>query len=242
MNEVIVSQKHADQTMDSDEIADLVESRADNVKRTIERLALKGIIALPPMEEKPTAGRSSKVYVFSGEKGKRDSIIVVAQLSPKFTARLVDRWQELEQANTKLAPALPNFADPVAAARAWADEVEAKQVAIKQVATLEPKALALDTIADTAGTYCIRDCAKSIGIQESKLIQMLIDKKWIYREGGKLKPYATKIQSGVFVSRISPVITNKNTGEEQVHINMRVTAFGLTRITGLVNRVRGVTA
>lgn len=48
------------------------------------------------MEEKPTAGRPAVEYVFSGEQGKRDSIIVVAQLSPEFTARLVDRWQELE--------------------------------------------------------------------------------------------------------------------------------------------------
>jgi hypothetical protein len=37
-----------------------------------------------------------KHYRFTGEQGKRDSIVVVAQLSPEFTARLVDRWQELE--------------------------------------------------------------------------------------------------------------------------------------------------
>lgn len=239
MNEIIVSQKHADQAMDSDEIAELVESRPDNVKRTIERLALKGIIALPPMEEKPTAGRSSMVYVFSGEKGKRDSIIVVAQLSPQFTARLVDRWQELEKA---IAKPIFDLDNPVSLRQALLGYTEKVIELEHKVAELTPKAKALDTIADTAGTYCIRDCAKNIGIQESKLIQMLIDKKWIYREGGKLKPYATKIQSGVFVGRLSPVITNKNTGEEQVHINMRVTAFGLTRITGLVNRVRGIAA
>jgi hypothetical protein len=29
--------------------------------------------------------------------GKRDSYVVVAQLCPEFTAKLVDRWQELEQ-------------------------------------------------------------------------------------------------------------------------------------------------
>lgn len=84
-------------SMTSDDIAVLVGSRHDSVKRTIERLADSGTIALPPMVEKPTAGRPTTTYVFEGEKGKRDSIVVVAQLSPEFTARLVDRWRELEE-------------------------------------------------------------------------------------------------------------------------------------------------
>jgi len=84
-------------TMTSQEIADLVESRHDSVKRTIERLSNQGVITFPPLVEKSsTGGRPAAEFVFSGEKGKRDSIIVVAQLSPEFTARLVDRWQALE--------------------------------------------------------------------------------------------------------------------------------------------------
>jgi len=88
-------------TMSSREIADLVDSRHDSVRRTVERLAERGVIALPPLVEKATAGRPAAEYVFSGEQGKRDSIIVVAQLSPEFTARLVDRWQELEEKASK---------------------------------------------------------------------------------------------------------------------------------------------
>lgn len=38
---------------------------------------------------------------FESEEGKRDSIIVVAQLSPEFTARLVDRWKELEEERSR---------------------------------------------------------------------------------------------------------------------------------------------
>ena len=83
-------------SMTSQEIADLVESRHDSVKRTIERLANQGVIEFPPSVEIPTATKPTTVYQFTGEQGKRDSIIVVAQLSPEFTARLVDRWQELE--------------------------------------------------------------------------------------------------------------------------------------------------
>lgn len=88
-------------TMTSIEIAELVEKRHDNVKRTIETLSSQGVIRLPQIEESEKINNLGlpqrvKVYMFTGDQGKRDSIIVVAQLSPEFTARLVDRWQELE--------------------------------------------------------------------------------------------------------------------------------------------------
>jgi len=47
-------------TMSSREIAELVEKRHDNVKRTIETLLERGVIASPQIEEKPTAGRPAK--------------------------------------------------------------------------------------------------------------------------------------------------------------------------------------
>ncbi len=86
--------------MTSVEIADMVEKRHDNVKRTIETLAEQSVISLPQLEEvkiqRERRLEASQAYIFEGEKGKRDSIVVVAQLSPVFTARLVDRWNELE--------------------------------------------------------------------------------------------------------------------------------------------------
>lgn len=84
-------------SMTSIEIAELVGKRHDNVKRTIETLILRHVITSPQIEEKPTAGRPTTYYLFEGERGKRDSIIIVAQLCPEFTARLVDRWRELEE-------------------------------------------------------------------------------------------------------------------------------------------------
>ncbi|HBH5174575.1 TPA: Rha family transcriptional regulator [Escherichia coli] len=89
-------------SMTSIEIAELVGKRHDNVKRTIETLDKGGVIVRPQIEvfEKINnlgLRRSVEAYVFEGEQGKRDSIIVVVQLSPEFTARLVDRWRELEE-------------------------------------------------------------------------------------------------------------------------------------------------
>ncbi|HFS2213927.1 TPA: Rha family transcriptional regulator [Escherichia coli] len=88
--------------MTSIEIAELVGKRHDNVKRTIETLAKGGVVRSPQIEVSERINNlgfkvQHEHYLFEGEQGKRDSIIVVAQFCPEFTARLVDRWRELEE-------------------------------------------------------------------------------------------------------------------------------------------------
>ncbi len=85
--------------------------------------------------------------------------------------------------------------------------------------------------------YCILECAKTIGIKERDLINLLLQKKWCYRDAEKkLQPHAQYMLNGVFTNKASPIIKNQNDGQERVFLHMRVTAFGLTRITGLVNK------
>ena len=83
------------------------------------------VIQLPPMTEvkqNQSLSPNSKtaVYVFSGEQGRLDSIVVVAQLSPEFTAALVKRWDELERGAAQPVVTLPDFTNPALAARAAA--------------------------------------------------------------------------------------------------------------------------
>ncbi|QNQ63257.1 Rha family transcriptional regulator [Brucella sp. 6810] len=108
-------------TMSSLEIAEVVKSRHDDVKRSIRRLSEKGVIQLPPTAEVRNH-LNQKVEVY--EVGERDSYVVVAQLSPEFTAALVDEWQRLKNGG-----ALPDFTNPVIAARAWAEQYEARLAA-----------------------------------------------------------------------------------------------------------------
>lgn len=98
--QTIVNGKHA--TMSSREIADVVESRHDDVKRSIERLVSKGVIVQPPLADEQSMDelgrpRITQVYLMD----KRSSLIVVAQLCPEFTARIVDRWQAKVMVNKK---------------------------------------------------------------------------------------------------------------------------------------------
>src|SRR5690606_41890884 len=50
------------QQMLSADISTITNIRLDSVKRTIERLAERRVITLPPTVEKPTAGRTSTEY------------------------------------------------------------------------------------------------------------------------------------------------------------------------------------
>lgn len=174
-------------TMSSREIAELVESRHDNVKRTIERLAEKGLIRFTPTEETSHEGagaRSVEVY----RVGKRDSYVVVAQLSPEFTARLVDRWQELEEAARR--PALPDFTNPVAAARAWADEVEAKQIAVAALEEAKPKLDAYDHFLGSRSEHLnLQRAMKMLGIGPNRGIAALRDSGVLFGSPATPKQY-----------------------------------------------------
>ena len=124
-------------TMSSREIAKLVDSRHSNVCVTIERLMSSGVIGgYAAMQY--THPQNQQVYHYY-EVNKRDSYVIVAQLCPEFTARLVDRWQELEAQVTQQAPKLPTtFAE---ALRLAAELEEQKETLRLQNEAMKPAAL-----------------------------------------------------------------------------------------------------
>ena len=79
-------------TMTCKDMSMLFDKRHDSVKRTIKNLVSRGVIELPHSVIIPTATKPAEIFVFKGNQGKRDSLIVAAQLSPEFTASIVDRW------------------------------------------------------------------------------------------------------------------------------------------------------
>jgi len=82
------------QTMSSREIADLTEKRHDNVMAVCRSLRESGVC--PEIKETPYINPQNRQTYDECILTKRDSLILVARLSPEFTARIVDRWQELE--------------------------------------------------------------------------------------------------------------------------------------------------
>lgn len=169
MNTSITSLLPSQQMLSSD-ISIITNIRLDSVKRTIERLAERRVIALPPTVEKPTAGRPSTEYVFSGEQGKLDSITVVAQLCPEFTAAIVKRWYELE----KQTPAF-DINNPQHLLQAI--EVQAKQ---NLLLTSENKALsqAIETITHTEHGVKFQQACKILNVKQQELAEWLRKHNW----------------------------------------------------------------
>ena len=184
-------------TMSSREIADLVDSRHDSVKRTIERLVAQGVIESPPLVDfKNINNVAGQEYVFSGEQGKRSSIIVVAQLSPEFTARLVDRWQELEAAQAKPPAQLSRMEILELAMQAEQGRIEAE----KKLALAAPKVAFVDKYVQATGLFTFREVAKLLKANEARFREFLLDQKIMYRLGfgGDLTAYQNHADAGRF--------------------------------------------
>lgn len=221
------------QTMSSREIAELTGKEHRHVKRDCEVMLVELELSLEGYAQNWTHPQNSQTYV--EYLLPRDLVeTLITGYNIKLRHAVLNRLRELED----LAKQPVNLSNPQMLRAALLGYTEKVIELEHKVEILEPKAKALEVIASTTGTYNIRECAKAIGIGERKLVGLLLGKGWCYREeSGRLQPYAEKVTAGIFINRPSPVITNRNTGEEKVHLHMRITAFGLTRITGLVNKL-----
>lgn len=191
MNMPILTQfGNSEQSMTSLEIAELVEKRHDNVKRTIQTLVERRVITLPHFEEKATAGRPIGFFVFKGEKGKRDSIIVVAQLCPEFTARLVDRWAELEGKNRELSK--------MEILQMALESEQQKLVLQQQLEIQAPKVAFVDKYVAGNGNKTFRQVAKLLGANERKFRDFLKKEKIMYKLNGEWLAYQNHIDAKRF--------------------------------------------
>ena len=208
-------------TMSSREIAELVGSRHADVIRTIDRLLDRGTISgcTPAAYTHEQNGQTYHEY----RVGKRDSYVIVAQLSPEFTARLVDRWQELEaQQQTRIPQSL---SEALRLAADQAEQIEAQQQAL---AIAAPKAEFVDRYVVADGSMSFRQVAKLLSANERKFRQMLLDQGVMYYLGGVLTPYQQHIDAGRF-----EVKTGTSERNQHAFTQARFTPKGLQWVAGL---------
>ena len=99
---------------------------------------------------------------------------------------------------------LPDFTNPVIAARAWADEVEKKQLAESKVKELAPKAEIYDKISDCTNLKTVSEVAKVIGTGEIRLFKFMRENHIIMPSPSTI-PYQKFITAGYFQVKTKPL-------------------------------------
>lgn len=209
-------------TMSSQEVADLVESRHDSVKRSVERLAERGVIQRSPLVEvKNHQGQS--VWVYNLE--KRDTLVLVAQLSPEFTARIVDRWQELEAKQVK-----PTELSRMDILKIAMEAEQGRLEAEKKLAIAAPKVEFVDSYVQAkSGSMGLREVCKVLRAKEPEFVSFLLERGFMYRTTPEspLTPKADHIHNGRFEAK-----TGMSRDNGHVFVQYKFTSKGVEWIAG----------
>ncbi len=170
MNEISTITK---QTMSSLEIAELTGKRHDHVLRDIRQL-------LHQLEDSPKLGSGFKTGTYVAGNGKNENCFnldydsttcLLTGYDAKSRMVVIKRWQELESKSI----VLPDFTNPAIAARAWADEVEAKFIAQAENEKNRPKVEFAEKVRALDGSISVGDFAKLIGTGQNRLFKRLRD-------------------------------------------------------------------
>ena len=229
-------------TMVSLEIVDFINAHRLETNNRVAKLRHADFMAkVPkvlglPLSEKfrsvyvdPT-GRELPCYKFE----KREACLMAMSYSYELQAQIFDRMTAMENA-LKEQTNQPNLNDPHQLRSLLLGYAEQNIQLQQQVEKLEPKALALDAIADTGSLFRIRDAAQAVGVPERKFIQFLMTNKWVYRDaGGTLCAYSHRLDQKVMQTKVTQVIeTPEGT---KVRTQAMVTAKGITRLAALVEK------
>ena len=156
-------------TMSSREIAELTGKEHKNVIRTVKDLLAAEILdaQIEPLKFE-YRGQWFDYY----ELKKRDSLVLVARLSPEFTAHIVDRWQELEK---QVKQTNVDLHDPHALRRALLNYTEQVIYLETQNQSLERT---IDTITQTPAGVKFQQACKILNVKQAVLANWLRQHSW----------------------------------------------------------------
>lgn len=210
MNDLIKIESNNEVSMTTVEIAERTGKRHDHVMRDTEKMLaeLHGEGDLPKFGEvyKTHLNQEYKCYRLP----KREVLILVSGYSIKLRAAIIDRLDELERGAVFQ---LPDFNNPVEAARAWADEREQRMLetaradeAVRTKAQISDKKTATALATASAATRRANKLADELGQGKNWKQVKAID--WI--------PYVFRSRDGVTLSQIGKHLTkiSKEKGRE----------------------------
>lgn len=233
MNDII--QSSTAMRMSTREIADLTRKRHSNVMRTAESLDESGVITLSQIERVENPG-PGPTWINHYTLDKRDSLVLVARLSPEFTAAVVDRWQELESKQPQSSFVIPTTLS--GALQLAADQAKKIEDQEKQLSLAAPKVDFYNAVTKSEDAISIAEVAKTLnvkGLGQNKMFKLLREKGVLQTGGAKHnQPYQKHVDAGHF--RL--VETSWVAGNGDVRINMKTVVLqkGLDYIRKLIEK------
>jgi anti-repressor protein len=103
-----------------------------------------------------------------------------------------------KELGAKQIPALPDFNNPVIAARAWADAKESEQAALVQLEAARPAVEFVERYVEAKSSKCLSDVAKLLKHKPQAFFKLLSDNEVIFKRSGSWIPYQKHIDKGRF--------------------------------------------
>ncbi len=194
-------------TMSSREIAEITHKEHKNVLRVIRDLIEQNLVA----QIEPLKFEYRNQWFDYYELNKRDTFVVVARLSPEFTAAVVDRWQALENRQKPTALIPQSFSEALMLAAQLQAEKERNA----------PKVAFVDHYVEVGTSKSFRETAKILKIPERALVNRLVEDKYLYRQSGVLLPYQSAHTKDLFTVKTGTAEHGHN------YTQTRVTSKGI---------------
>lgn len=203
--------------------------------------AIKNLVAKEP-QLGLTNFRPNKIKDLSGEyighyDMDRDGFVLLAMgftgdKALRFKMKYIAAFNAMEAELRRRPPIDPAkvLNDPAALRGLLLTYSEKVQTLEQHVSDLLPKADALQKIAESEGSFCVTDAAKTLQVQPKVLFGFLRSHRWMYTRPGSSQElaYQDKLASGYLEHKTTTI--TKSDGSEKSVTQVRVTPRGLVRL------------
>ncbi|POA88023.1 phage antirepressor KilAC domain-containing protein [Pseudomonas protegens] len=186
-------------TMSSPEIAELTGKQHKHVIRDIREMLVE-LEKDGPVLGHVRETKDGRGYTTLFELDKELTETLLTGYSIPLRHRVIRRLNELQAKldGPRVIATLPDFSNPAAAARAWAEQFELQQTANQALIEAAPKIAFVEKYVKSTGLKGFRQTAKLLGANEARFREFLLDKKIMYRMGGEWQAHAQHINAGRF--------------------------------------------
>ena len=169
---------------------------------------------------------------------KRECLYIATKFNDEARAKLILRWEELENSSNKSIVTLPDFTNPAEAARAWAEQYESRMIETKradeaeqqvimltaEVEQMQPKVSYYDKILASKATMTTTQIAQDYGMSAIKFNKTLEELRVQRKVNGQWILYAPYIGQGYVHSK--PFDITRSNGQQDVVMNTEWTQKG----------------